>query len=440
MNKTIMTAVGRIIWPNLVTPQMAKNGQGAAKFGVTMLFPKNGICTVTGTPVSGISEVQAAIDEVCMAEWNMPAANVPAALNIPNAFRIKDGDTQFMKKDKATDLPLNPPQILDGFAGNHVMSFRNAARPGCAQPSATPGIQENIGADQVYSGCWAKVQVEIAAYKGAHGFVLSATLLNVLKAYDDSPLGGGKTAQQASTDAFAGVTIEGTNIQAGTGVISADAATALANATVTAPASTELVITATAPNTLAELRGIGWTDEQIIAAGYATKPTPPPVATPPTPPVATPPVSTELVITATAPNTLAELRGIGWTDEQIVAAGYATKPVATPPTPPAVVTPPPAVVTPPPAVVTPPPAPQTVATPPPAPQTVATPPPAPQTVAAPPTPPASGLTMTATAPNTYAELKGAGWSDTDMVTAGYAEAPNFRDPAQGTPPPPPPAA
>ena len=48
--------------------------------------------------------------------------------------------------------------------------------------------------------------------------------------------------------------------------------------------------------------------------------------------------------------------------------------------------------------------------------------------------------MTATAPNTYAELKGAGWSDTDMVTAGYAEAPNFRDPAQGTPPPPPPAA
>lgn len=427
MNKTIYTGIARAVWVNLVTPQAPQNGQGAPKYGLTLLFPKNGVCSVTGAQTSTINTVQDALNEVAQSEWKLTPEMAVSQLGIPNAFRIKDGDVDFMKKDKSTGLPLNPPQVMDGFAGNWVMSFRNADEVGTAQPSAVAGVNENIEPSEVYGGCWVKCQVEMAAYKSAHGFVLSGKLLNVLKAYDDSPLGGGKTIAQSADSAFDGMVIEGTNIQAGKGVVSAGAAGAFNQ-------KPELVAKAGSAHTIESLRAAGWTDNAMVEAGHAewVQPTPPPApqtpatpTPPPTPapqtPAAPPAPAAGLTMTATSPNTYDELKAAGWTDDAMVNAGYAVARATQTPTPP-----------PAPATPTPPPAPQTPATP--------TPPPAPAPAPAPtPQAPAGELTMTATAPNTYAELKAAGWTDQAMVNAGYAEAPNFRDPA-GTPPPPPPAA
>lgn len=358
MNKTTLTAVGRAFWCNLVTAQKPKDGQdGVPKFGFTMLFPKNGITTPTGAGDSGLTEIRAALDEVCQGQWQMPFEGAAAAMNIPNGFKIKDGDVDFPKKDDQ-GIPIQPLSPSDNMAGHWVVSFRNVDPIGCAQPTAVAGVQENIEAAAVYGGCWVRAQVEFAAYKGSHGFVLSGKLLNILKCYDDTPIGGGKAAVSSADNAFSGMTVTGTNVQHGTNLAVQGAAGALS--------------------------------------------TPP---TPPTPPVNNVPV-VEAVLTTKAGSqyTVEQLLGLKWTEQQIIDAGHgemimaaAPKP-PTPPTPPAPPTPPPVL-----------------------------------------TAPVGELTMKAGCQYTYAQLKPT-YTDQQMVEAGFAEAPNFRDPTTaGSPPPPPPA-
>jgi hypothetical protein len=82
----------------------------------------------------------------------------------------------------------------------------------------------------------------------------------------------------------------------------------------------------------------GWTDEQMIAAGHATRP----AAPPPTPPAPqTPPAPAGLVATGKDGYTLESLRAAGWTDDQIVNGGYAMRPAAPPVPPSPGATPPP---------------------------------------------------------------------------------------------------
>ena len=417
MNKTTMTAVGRAIWCNLSEPQKPKDGQdGVPKYGITLLFPKNAVTTVTGAAESGIVEIQQALEEVCQGEWQMPFAGAATAMNIPNGFKIKDGDIDYPKKDDR-GIPLQPLQPSDNMAGMWVISFRNADPVGCCQPTSVAGVQENIDPAAVYSGCWVRCTVELAAYKGGHGFVLSGKLLNILKCYDDTPIGGGKTVAKVATNDFANVVIHNTNVQHGMNVIT-DAAAAM-NAHTPAIGQDPLIATPGATHSIESLRTAKWTVEQIVAGGYATlRPIAPP--TPPTPPSPSNLPVVEAVLTSVPgqTHTVEQLRAAKWTDQQIIDGGFGTMVMATPaaPTLPAPATPP-----------TPP--------TPPAPATPPTPP-APATPPTPPTPPASELTMIAGCQYTYAQLKPT-YTDQQMVDAGYALAPSFRDPSNATPPPPP---
>ena len=409
MNKTILTATGRAIFTHLENPQQPSPGmEGKPKYSLTMLFPKNAITTVTGAATSGIVEIQQALEEVCQGTWQQTFANAPIALQMPNAFKIKDGDVDFPKKD-ANKIPLVPHQTQDNMSGMWVVTFRNLDPVGCAQPSSVAGVNDNIEAKAVYGGCWVRCQVEFAAYKVPAGFVLSGKLLNVLKCYDDTPIGGGKTQQVAATDAFAGVAVTGTNIQVGMNLAPVSAALALAApvAGITMVAGCQYTYESLSP---------AWTDDQIVAAGYATKNvvvTPPPVvnAAPPPPPAPLAVVEAVLTTKVGSAHTVEVLLELGWTQAQIITAGHGEMVMSAPPV--------------------------VVATPPPPPVVVATPPPPPVVVTTPPAP-AAGLTMTANSPYTYDQLKGLGWTDQQMVSEGHALAPNFRDAA--TPPPPPPVA
>jgi hypothetical protein len=133
------------------------------------------------------------------------------------------------------------------------------------------------------------------------------------------------------------------------------------------------------------------------AAGPATPP-PPPAAGPVTPP---PAPSGPQMLPAAGATTYEGYKSAGWTDEQLVAAGYmaaAAPPPALPPPPSA---PPPAPAAPPPAPMVPPPPPASTPPPPPAPVRQML--------------PAAGATA-------YEAYLAAGWTDAQLIAAGYMAA------------------
>lgn len=183
------------------------------------------------------------------------------------------------------------------------------------------------------------------------------------------------------------------------------AETAFGGAPASAPAATGGLV-ANPGIDLAAYRASGWTDDQLVQAGHATRAAP---VTPPPPPAA--PVPAARVMLPAANNLPYEQYiAAGWTDEALIAAGM----MAAPPVPPSVVTPPP-----PPGVPTPPvspPAPPAVTPSP------SSPPPPPYTAyreVAPPPPPAPGRTMTAAAQGqTYDAMIAAGWTDAMLIQHG----------------------
>lgn len=135
--------------------------------------------------------------------------------------------------------------------------------------------------------------------------------------------------------------------------------------------------------------------------GLGANAPPPPAAapaTPPTPPAAPPASSGPRMLPAAGATTYEAYKAAGWTDDQLVAAGYMAAPVSAPP--PAPSAPPPAPSAPPPAPATPP------------------PPPAAST---PPPPPAAPVRqmLPAAGATTYEAYLAAGWTDAQLIAAGY---------------------
>jgi hypothetical protein len=170
------------------------------------------------------------------------------------------------------------------------------------------------------------------------------------------------------------------------------------------------VLKMTGAYTYEALKAGGWSDDQMIAAGHAVRQTPPAAPLPPVPSV--PAVPAALVMTGAY--TYGTLKAGGWTDDAMIAAGHATRPapVVTAPLPPSPAVSPvvPVAHTPPASIM-----PAVPAAPP------ATPSPSSYTgfMQAP-----AGPTLTAAAVAqgyTYDALKGAGWTDAQMIQHGLLQ-------------------
>lgn len=146
----------------------------------------------------------------------------------------------------------------------------------------------------------------------------------------------------------------------------------------------------------------------MVPVGVAALPTgaPLPPGAPPAPPA--PP---GLVPVPGAAHSIEALRALNWTDDQMIAGGYATRAAAVAPLPPATSVPAPAAPAAPTAPVIPNPA---FAAIPPAPAAIAPPPPAPAAPAGPQLTPAG-----VQAGGTYAGFLSQGWNDAQMRAAGY---------------------
>lgn len=220
-NVTIITGVGRIgVFPHLDQPYSHQTGKDP-KYSFSLMFPKTGVLPFTDInggqiPSGSTTEIEAALNQATQQAWGLPDwrnAAVQRQVQFPPTF--KDGDQDWKKDDQGNLMVQIDPstnQIVSGTpyessAGNWMINLSNKDPIGLAQRQPD-GTNANIGANEVYAGCWVMVQIEVSAYTSKQGAnIIALKPLNILRIYDGERLGGGGAPAQSAVDAFATVNV-----------------------------------------------------------------------------------------------------------------------------------------------------------------------------------------------------------------------------------------
>ena len=208
--KIVLTQFFRIgPFANLDTPYASKPTD-TPKFGVTALFPKNGICKPNGRPESNPANIVEALNEVCMTEFKVDYATLMAnhaAYGIQYPPKFVDGDQDWQK-----DANNNPMigQVRPESAGMFKLPMKSADPVDLVSPNG----KENLSAAQMASGYWARAEISVDAYTNkANQRVLSIKLLNLQLAYVDEKLASGGNQKNAGTQTFGNMAIGDSNVQ-----------------------------------------------------------------------------------------------------------------------------------------------------------------------------------------------------------------------------------
>ncbi len=297
-NREIYTTPLRCSFPHLAKPYVNKQKpEDPAKFMISLMAPFTGQCALTNPPTpASFENIKLALNEVCMEEWNTTyeQAVMPGmGINFPPNF--KNGNTVFEK-----DAQGNPiaGQVSPYTKDMEILTVKSDTPVGCVDP--TNSVEINPAS--IYGGCWVCCNLEVSAYTNNNGNrVLAVKLIHVQMAYNDTPFGN-KAPTKTATQAFQGRAITNSNVEAGFGQQGAAGMPAIAPQTVqstapppqTQPTPEMKVINPVIMNageaSLEAHLASGWSEQQLVDAGKATRPaavqTPP--ATVQAPPQATP--------------------------------------------------------------------------------------------------------------------------------------------------------
>lgn len=156
----------RLAFPDLFVP-VAFEGEGEKKYGATFLIPKKD---------PQIKAIEAAINEVALAEWKDKAKNVLAGIRgNANKFCFCDGDTK----------------SYDGYSGHMYLAAKNKKRPTVKDRDTSP-LTEND--ERPYAGCYVNASVEIWAQDNKWGKAVRASLRGVQFVRDGDAFTAGSVA------------------------------------------------------------------------------------------------------------------------------------------------------------------------------------------------------------------------------------------------------
>lgn len=154
----VITGKVRLSYAHLFEPY-GMDGQ-EAKYSVSVIIPK----TDTET-LKAIKEATELAKKNGVSKWN---GKVPANLKTP----LRDGDTE-RPDDEA-------------YAGCYFLNASSKNRPGVVDQNVQPVMDAN----EVYSGCYARVSINFYAFNASGNKGIAAGLGNVQKLADGEPLGG----------------------------------------------------------------------------------------------------------------------------------------------------------------------------------------------------------------------------------------------------------
>ena len=170
---TITTKKVRLSYCHLFTAVTAP-GSDTPKYSVSVIIPKSDTAT--------LSKIKAAIDEAkktgASSKWG---GKVPAKLHTP----LRDGDE---------DRPDDP-----AYAGSYFLNCSSKNKP----PVVDRNMEEILDPADVYSGCYARVNINFYPYDTNGNRGIAVGLNSVQKLADGQALGGAApSVQEAFGDDF----------------------------------------------------------------------------------------------------------------------------------------------------------------------------------------------------------------------------------------------
>lgn len=171
----VVTEPVRLSYLNVFTPRAATEG-ATPKYGACLLIPK----TATGT----VKAIKAAIEAARLASGGLFGGKAPDKLKSP----VHDGDGNMPNKDE----PYGPE-----CKGMWVINASSNQKPGIVNRQNV----EIIDSTALYSGCWARVDINFYAYNTQGNRGIACGLNNIQKIRDDEALGG-RARPQDVFDAF----------------------------------------------------------------------------------------------------------------------------------------------------------------------------------------------------------------------------------------------
>lgn len=172
MGNAITTGKVRLSFCHVWQPQAPLNGQGDAKYSVTLLIPKNDVQTLNAI----YAAMEAAKQEGVSSTWG---GNLPPIVKYP----IYDGDGV-----RSSGEPFG-----EECKGHMVITANSKAQPGVVDINVQPILNQS----EVYSGCFARVNLNFFPYSNSGNKGIGCGLNCVQKVADGEPLSGGVSAEEA---------------------------------------------------------------------------------------------------------------------------------------------------------------------------------------------------------------------------------------------------
>lgn len=159
----VVTGMVRLSYANVHEPRSIEGQE--PKYSASLIIPKSDTATITA--------VQEAIEEakeLGKAKWG---GKIPTGLKIP----LRDGD-----EDRPDDA---------AYADSYFVNANSARKPEIVDLHGA----RDLGPNDVYSGCYARVSINFFAYSAAGNRGIGCCLGNIQKLDDGEPLGGFSRAE-----------------------------------------------------------------------------------------------------------------------------------------------------------------------------------------------------------------------------------------------------
>ena len=166
---SVVTGLVRLSYLNVFSPRKIEGQEGEGKYTACILIPKSDKTT--------LNAIKSACDAARMSSAALFGGKVPERLKLP----LHDGDGE---------MP-NGGEYGPECKGMYVLNASARQQPGLGDRRCNRIIDQT----QLYSGCWARVDLNFFAYKAQGNQGIGAGLNNIQKVKDDEPLGGRKRAE-----------------------------------------------------------------------------------------------------------------------------------------------------------------------------------------------------------------------------------------------------
>lgn len=167
----VITGRVRLSYAKIWVPEAIEEG-GEKKYSCSILIPKKDKAT--------IAKVEAAIKAAtAQGKDSKFGGKVPANLKTP----LRDGD-----EERSDD---------EAYADHYFINASSKTKPGVIDSDLNPIMDQ----DEVYSGCYARVSINMYAFNVSGNRGIAAGLNNIQKVADGEPLGGRISAEQEFAEA-----------------------------------------------------------------------------------------------------------------------------------------------------------------------------------------------------------------------------------------------